>query len=607
MNFKQNILLYILVTVSICCINTAKAQIPACSSADTFIYYISGSVIYKYDPKKIITGTNPVATPIQVPPTAGGLAISDNINGATPSPTFYTVVKDSIHYCYDDTTWINTGHRMPGGGISAGGGNLFGFNGLTGEVYSYNGTGDASKIMTIPEFPGTNVGAIDCYADCYGDIYILRVPPLDTGGSFLRKYDVSGNLLQSWEVVRQGNQTPTGGMTIIGNYVYTDGVNGRCRGYISCGKFILERYDGPLIANDYASCNIPYTPGKAKANIKRHYLCPAINNVTVFSTAHNQGDIVSWKVIDGNATITTSCDTSEVQAATDATIVLTVSGLTACSQTTTDTVYITKVKASVNAGADRTPAGCYNFADTLQATLADTSAGLTYNLQWLPALPKTLQPAININTTTTYTLIVTTPLAQGGCSWRDSITVFADKQVKANITLADTNYCIGDTIFLDAGNSIVRPANLAVQYKWIYADGKIATQLKDTNIYSTHRRNSVKLVVTDTVGCSDTATAQWNVRNCDIWIPGVFSPNGDGRNDIFRLKGKITQDITSFEFLVFNRYGQKVFETTDANAGWDGSFKGAPCPMGTFFYYLRYTAKGSTEPQLMKGDVILVR
>ncbi len=85
------------------------------------------------------------------------------------------------------------------------------------------------------------------------------------------------------------------------------------------------------------------------------------------------------------------------------------------------------------------------------------------------------------------------------------------------------------------------------------------------------------------------------------WIPGAFSPNNDGSNDEFGAFVKCPLD--SYSLLIFNRWGQKIFESHQPANKWDGK----NCDVGTYFYLLTYKNKNSLEPIVKKGDVSLVR
>jgi gliding motility-associated-like protein len=89
-----------------------------------------------------------------------------------------------------------------------------------------------------------------------------------------------------------------------------------------------------------------------------------------------------------------------------------------------------------------------------------------------------------------------------------------------------------------------------------------------------------------------------------IYIPNAFSPNGNGNNDLFQVFGK---NISLVRLQIYNRWGEKVFDTPDINEGWDGSFKGSPQPAGVYVYQLTYFSGIETIAKSAKGSVTIVR
>lgn len=89
----------------------------------------------------------------------------------------------------------------------------------------------------------------------------------------------------------------------------------------------------------------------------------------------------------------------------------------------------------------------------------------------------------------------------------------------------------------------------------------------------------------------------------NVFVANVFSPNGDGNNDVLHILGK---GITEIEFIIYNRWGEKVFETTDIATGWDGTYKGSPMNIGVFVYYIKGKLKDGKEI-IKKGNVTLLR
>ena len=69
-----------------------------------------------------------------------------------------------------------------------------------------------------------------------------------------------------------------------------------------------------------------------------------------------------------------------------------------------------------------------------------------------------------------------------------------------------------------------------------------------------------------------------------IYVPNAFSPDGDNTNDVFQVMGRNLGHIT---IEIYNRWGQMVFEAPHLNEPWDGTFRGKPCPIGTYVYQLK--------------------
>lgn len=104
-------------------------------------------------------------------------------------------------------------------------------------------------------------------------------------------------------------------------------------------------------------------------------------------------------------------------------------------------------------------------------------------------------------------------------------------------------------------------------------------------------------------GCADTARAMIHIAD-RLFVPNAFSPNGDGRNDVFRIENFGYQRVE--EFRIFNRWGQQVYATQDGTKGWDGSYNGGYADPGTYFYLIRLRLQDDRIEQF-KGDVILMR
>lgn len=150
--------------------------------------------------------------------------------------------------------------------------------------------------------------------------------------------------------------------------------------------------------------------------------------------------------------------------------------------------------------------------------------------------------------------------------------------------------------------SAVEHPGIAV-FKWHNLDyyGFNNSAVIDANI---EESSYVYLTAMDDYGCSNRDSIYITVEPCcQVFIPSVFSPNGDGKNDVFRPRTQGFQHYTTFQ--VMNRWGQKIFESRSQNVGWDGTFNGVPQDPGVYSYQLLYSCDGKMTEK--KGNVTLVR
>ncbi|MEQ1553730.1 MAG: gliding motility-associated C-terminal domain-containing protein [Ferruginibacter sp.] len=115
----------------------------------------------------------------------------------------------------------------------------------------------------------------------------------------------------------------------------------------------------------------------------------------------------------------------------------------------------------------------------------------------------------------------------------------------------------------------------------------------------------IKLLVTDFRNCIGLDTIKITTKECiDFAIPNAFTPNNDGLNDNF--KPIINETVTQYHFVVYNRWGQIVFESNIQNKGWDGKKDGVLQPNGTYVYFLQYSDYYNIQ-KVAKGTVNLLQ
>ena len=115
-------------------------------------------------------------------------------------------------------------------------------------------------------------------------------------------------------------------------------------------------------------------------------------------------------------------------------------------------------------------------------------------------------------------------------------------------------------------------------------------------------------VVADTVcGTLDSVAVTYTTLGADLdslTMPNVFTPNGDGVNDLLRLRAPEAQTLDQLYLKVYNRWGQSVYQTNDPNFAWDGRYLDRPLSPGVYVYHLSWqSACGSSGTQ--QGTVTL--
>lgn len=152
-----------------------------------------------------------------------------------------------------------------------------------------------------------------------------------------------------------------------------------------------------------------------------------------------------------------------------------------------------------------------------------------------------------------------------------------------------------------SGQLSARPFGTA--YQWLPVTGLSTPNAANTEV-RVQQDQEFTVRFTESTGCVVVDRVRVRVFEGEgLYVPNAFTPNGDGRNDLLRVIGP---GLKLKFFRVFNRFGQMMFETTEAGRGWDGSFKGKPQPEDTYVWVLM-AEKSDGSPLEGKGFVIITR
>lgn len=212
------------------------------------------------------------------------------------------------------------------------------------------------------------------------------------------------------------------------------------------------------------------------------------------------------------------------------------------------------------------------------------------------------QPVINTTATGRQTFDVTQ--TRGGCeSGRQSVKLEVISRPVADLG-SDTTLC--DSMALLLG-PVVGPGT---DVRWSSGETFSPIVVRTTGIYRLTLTNVCSAVSDDKyVRFRDCDTGSLPVPGLQggcLFVPTAFTPNGDSRNDRFRATSVCA--LQRFRLVILNRVGQVVFETHDLNDGWDGTYKGQPAAMDTYFYLAEFLQSNTGNVgAVVKGDFILMR
>ncbi len=203
------------------------------------------------------------------------------------------------------------------------------------------------------------------------------------------------------------------------------------------------------------------------------------------------------------------------------------------------------------------------------------------------------------------TMFFTNISNQYGCTAEDSVLVnyYDIEPTVGEITSTE------DTIYFNSGEFSQLEINFVdgYLYEWVPQDGLDDPYITNPKA-APDETTTYTVIVTDEGGCTTERQVTIVVLNpdCDdpyIFLPNAFTPNSDGENDVLYFRSNI---VDIFELAIYNRWGQKVFESQDFNLGWDGTFKGEDLPPDVFGFYLKATCFNGQE-FFKKGNVTLLR
>jgi gliding motility-associated-like protein len=273
--------------------------------------------------------------------------------------------------------------------------------------------------------------------------------------------------------------------------------------------------------------------------------------------------------------------------------------------------------------------------------IGDTTKSLVINATSTPAI---VQDTIYVCNNASATFNVQNPVAGATYNWYSAATggtlLGTGNSVTINNVTGFVNVYLGATVngcvsvTRDRATAAILPTLAApiavvdsigvntIRFRWNAVPNAIGYEVSINNGATwaapssgltglTHTVSGLTLGATVTLqvralgGClpAVSAPAQGQTRTDQVYIPNSFTPNGDGRNDVLRVYSNV---IRSMKMVIFNQWGEKVYESTDQNMAWDGTYKNKPQPSGVYIYVAEVILN-TGEKISRKGSVNLVR
>ena len=290
-----------------------------------------------------------------------------------------------------------------------------------------------------------------------------------------------------------------------------------------------------------------------------------------------------------------STNTNVVSPTSTTTYVVTTSD--GCSDDKVDSLTVA-VYSSFSPAFTTSPINCNGTAGFINANVTGPS---NYSYSW-STTPVQTSSSINGSAGSSYSVKITD--IASGCFFDTTLTIpgygIIHSLFSINPNLPCVPYDENEITFIDLSLG-------ATQGYWEVSDGTTIPYVHGQNIQHTFTESgtyTIKLHVENIGNCADEFTKEICIAEpFVIFVPDIFSPNGDGTNDMLFVRAK---GFSELNFIVYDRWGEKVFETTTPDKGWDGRYKNKEAESGVYVWYLNITMlDGSVISK--KGDVTLIR
>jgi gliding motility-associated-like protein len=508
------------------------------------------------------------------PTTTTSYIVTYTLNGCTGTATSTVNVNPQPTVTVNSPTICAGQNATLTASVSPSGGNLLWNNSQsTGSIsvsptvtttysvmYTLNGcVATGTGAVTVNTIPSVSVSSVTI---CNGESATINAAPSAAGGSY------------SWSPGGATTQSITVNPSITTSYSVTYTLNG-------CSS---QGASGSVTVNPVAAISVNNTS-----------IC-AGENATLTATPSQPGGTFLWSP-NGE---TTSSISASPNATTSYSVVYTLNG---CESLPASGLVTVNPIPTVSFVGDQLT-GCapltVNFTNT---------SGNPSNCTWNLGNGQSITGC-----TSTYTFTqggcynITLTSIENGCSNSLTLTdyICVEGQPVASFTTNPTEFSQPSETVSFYNSSVG-----ATSYSWDFGDSQNSTDENPVHNYSsTNNGYTITLTASSSLGCTDTYQVTIEYLEGEIfYIPNSFTPDGDNFNQTFKPVFTSGFDPYNFEMLIYNRWGNLIFETHDVNVGWDGSYgtEGRDVQQGIYTYKITYKNPRIDERKTVVGHVTIVR
>ncbi len=490
-------------------------------------------------------------------------------------------------------------------------------NTATNPFFSYNFTNDTEAIKDYLVTLTTTLPN-SCSRD---STRVIRINPTPNANFIIDTLQFDCEVMRlKFEALTKGLSQYNWEITVNGIVLLSSGTLGPEFDYLFNKNASLQNVQITLQTENFAGCTSPLSTENvtipARETINTGFMVAPMTQtlpnrtVTITNTTNAGPWTYEWDFGDGTTSNDPSITSYEYATFGTYTITLTVKN-EECIETASQSILINPIPPIVDFDYDP-PAGCAPL--TVQFTnlsqFAD-SASYFWRFGANEGASRAVNPSYTYFTPGLYTVSLSATNILGDTIRETKpliIEVF--ERPTAEFSVRPFVVLIPDQPLFTDNNSFG-----ANEFLWDFGDGTTSAEAEPQHFYEEEGVYDITLIATSPNGCTDTTRQEGVVQaktGGRLLIPNAFTPNplgssggqpGGGVNDVFL---PLTQGVKEFEMLIFNRWGELLFETNDKSLGWDGYYNGKLCPQDVYVYRLNLVFENG-ESTARTGDVNLIR